>query len=138
MYLAGPEVVAYIRNALAFPGVQQAGVLEKRFSNGAREVWYLLTSLSAEQLGADEFLAVIRKHWQIENGLHHVKDRTLAEDAYQGRSVPLVQNLTVLRNAVVSIYNRLIPPGQRTLSRPLQAIQIATRPRQCLHDLQAL
>jgi hypothetical protein len=89
-------------------------------------------------LSPDEFLAVIRKHWQIENGLHHVKDRTLAEDAYQGQSVSLIENLTILRNAVVSIYNRLIPPTQRTLSRPLQAIQIATRPLSCIHDLQTL
>jgi len=129
-------VVAYIRDELAFPAVQQAGVLEKRFSNGTCETWYLLTSLPPNKFGAAEFLETIRKHWQIENGLQHVKDRTLDEDVYQGQSLPLGENLTVLRNAVVSIYNKLIPPTQRLLSRPLQAIQIATQPLRCLHDLQ--
>ena len=83
-------------------------------------------------------MAVIRKHWQIENGLHHVKDKTLKEDEYQGKTDTLVQNLCILRNTVVSIFNRLEDPFKRRLSRTKQAIHIAANPLQCLHELQSL
>jgi IS4 transposase len=138
LYLSERAVVDYIRKELHFPGLQQAGVLEKVFSNGTQERWYVLTSLPPEQFSPAEFMAAIRKHWQIENGLHNVKDKILKEDDYQGKSETVVENLCILRNATVSIGNRLCNPLKRALSRTKQAIQIALKPLACLHELQRL
>lgn len=37
---------------------------------------------------AQQWLACIRAHWQIENGSHHVRDVTFAEDASRIRKNP--------------------------------------------------
>jgi hypothetical protein len=42
---------------------------------------YLTSFLAENVLGsAESLLLLIREHWGIENGLHHVKDRTMRED----------------------------------------------------------
>jgi hypothetical protein len=53
---------------------------------------HYLTSLCAQspQGAAGSMLSIAREHWQIENGLHHKKDRTMREDdqrAKRGASV---------------------------------------------------
>jgi predicted transposase YbfD/YdcC len=67
------------------------------------EVVYGITSLSAERASAAVLLAVLRNHWQIENGLHYVRDVTLGEDACRVRSGTAPQVLATLRNAVVHL-----------------------------------
>jgi len=79
---------------------------------------------------------VTRKHWQIENGLHHVKDRTLKEDAHYSKNPTQGVSLAILRNAAVSILNKMTPPNKRKISRPLQAIHFLTHPLQTLKELQ--
>lgn len=125
----------YIRTTLKYPGVQQAAVLQKTDSQGRHQRWYLLTSLDRQALPPKAFLAAIRKHWQIENGLHHVKDRTLREDAHRANSTRLGTVLAILRNGVVSILNRLTPPGRRKRSRPLQLLALQAHPRRTLQRL---
>lgn len=128
-------MVDYIREELRYPGLQQAAVLQKTTSAGTLETWYLLTSRSPEYLKPQAFLATIRKHWQIENGLHHVKDRTFLEDAHRSISTNQGHALAILRNAVVSLLNKTTPPHKRKLSRPLQAIHFLTHPLSTLHIL---
>ena len=41
---------------------------------------YGITSLPLGVVGASRLGALTRGHWQIENGLHYVKDVTLGED----------------------------------------------------------
>ena len=48
----------------------------------SRERWYLLTSLSSQRCGPKELLRGFRHHWSVENSLHHVKDRSWAEDVH--------------------------------------------------------
>ena len=50
------------------------------------EVVYGITSLSAERANAAALLVFLRDHWQIENGLHYVRDVTLGEDACRVRT----------------------------------------------------
>lgn len=83
-------------------------------------------------------MAAMRKHWQVENGLHNVKDKILKEDEYQGKSDAVVERLCILRNAVVSIFNRITDPLKRKLSRSKQAIQFSLNPCLCLHEIQRL
>lgn len=138
LFLYETDMVAHLREALNFPDVAQVAVLEKTGTDGSREVWYLLTSLPREQLDPHAFLSVVRKHWQIENGLHYVKDRTLQEDRYQGKNSGLTECLTIVRNAVVTIFNQLTSPLERKKSRPLDAIEFAYRPAKNLSRLACL
>ncbi len=135
LYLCEAELVDYIRTELNYPGLEQAAVLYKTNANGHCETWYLLTSRSLKQLGPTAFLATIRKHWQIENGLHHVKDRTLKEDAHRSIYPNQGHSLAILRNAVISVLNKTTPPHKRKLSRPLQAIHFLTHPLSALNIL---
>ncbi len=67
------------------------------------EVVYGITSLSAARAGAAALLAILRGHWQIENGLHYVRDVTLGEDACRVRKGSAPQVLAGVRNAVVHL-----------------------------------
>jgi len=44
-----------------------------------------------------------RGHWQIENGLHYVRDVTLGEDACQVRSDRAPANLAACRNTALNL-----------------------------------
>jgi predicted transposase YbfD/YdcC len=107
---------------LRYPGLKQAAVLEKTTSTGVHERWYLLTSMGSDKLKPKALLATIRKHWQIENGLHHVKDTTFQEDAHHTLSPNQGHAMAILRNTIVSLLNKTTPPAKRKMSRPLQAI----------------
>jgi predicted transposase YbfD/YdcC len=69
-----------------------------------REEWsYALTSLPPEQADAARLEQLWRGHWQIENGLHYVRDVTLGEDACQVRSDRAPANLAACRNAALNL-----------------------------------
>lgn len=82
------------------------------------EVVYGITSLSMKQANAATLLAILRNHWQIENGLHYVRDVTLGEDACRVRSGTAPQVLAALRNAVIHLLTEVAAK-----SRP-EAIEI--------------
>lgn len=67
-----------------------------------QEVRYFLSSLSA-QVSARRALALVRRHWHIENRLHWPRDMTLGEDASQVRSGHAPQVLAAVRNTVVGL-----------------------------------
>jgi hypothetical protein len=77
-----------------WPALGQVGRLrrEVEYVSGRRagdchEPWaYALTSLAPEQADPARLERLWRGHWQIENGLHDVRDVTLGEDACQVRS----------------------------------------------------
>ena len=71
------------------------------------EVVYGITSLSAERANAVALLVILRDHWQIENGLHYVRDVTLGEDACRVRSGTAPQVLAALRNAVIHLLTQV-------------------------------
>lgn len=82
---------------------------EVEYVSGARagettSVWaYALTSLPPEQADATRLEQLWRGHWQIENGLHYVRDVTLGEDASQVRSDRAPANLAACRNAALNL-----------------------------------
>jgi len=67
------------------------------------EVMYGITSLSMKQANAATLLAILRGHWQIENGLHYVRDVTLGEDACRVRKGTAPQVLAAVRNVVIHL-----------------------------------
>lgn len=68
----------------------------------AKEVIYLITSLTAEQADVATLAAVVRGHWQVENGLHYVRDVTFGEDASHARTRNLPAVLACIRNTVIA------------------------------------
>lgn len=82
-----------------------------------QEVQYGITSLPPDIADAGRLLALKRGHWQIENGLHYVKDVTLGED----RSLVHLGNgpsvLSMLRDASISLLRRA---GLRTIAQHLR------------------
>jgi predicted transposase YbfD/YdcC len=69
-----------------------------------RQEWaYALTSLPPEQADAARLEQLWRGHWQIENGLHYVRDVTLGEDACQVRSDRAPANLAACRNTALNL-----------------------------------
>jgi predicted transposase YbfD/YdcC len=69
-----------------------------------RQQWsYALTSLAPEHADAARLEQLWRGHWQIENGLHYVRDVTLGEDACQVRVERAPANFAACRNAALNL-----------------------------------
>ena len=123
----------YIREELGFPGVRQAALVEKSrvaIATGAvdRENWYLLTSLPPARCPPDRLLGLFRRHWSIENSLHHVKDRSWDEDRHTLRRPGLGEIFATLVNASL---NFLRQDGwfPERMSMPLRAKTCAFQPQ---------
>ena len=72
----------------------------------SRETAYGLTSLDAGRAGPEETAALVRRHWEIENRLHCVRDFTYDEDRCRAHVGNLPRNLACLTNAAISIVRR--------------------------------
>ena len=72
-------------------------------------VVYAVTSLTFAQASPARLADLIRGHWTIENGLHHVRDVTFAEDASQVRTGTAPQNMACLRNLAIGLLSRAGP-----------------------------
>jgi hypothetical protein len=99
----------------------------RQYLNGGHpdvvEDHYYLTSLKPEQPQGQPaaLLALVRGHWKIENGLHHVKDRSLGEDAQRAR--PGATVLARLRSLAVGLLQHVAGA-----SAPLKQIQVFANP----------
>lgn len=74
-----------MKGYLPWPGVEQAFRLERHFvrvkdGQVMDEVVYGVTSLARKEARPARLLALVRTHWQIENGLHYRRNDTLKED----------------------------------------------------------
>jgi hypothetical protein len=69
----------------------------------ARETRYFACSLGPGEVTAAGLLRLIRGHWQVENSLHHIKDRWWDEDRHYTKQERVGEGMTVLRNAALSI-----------------------------------
>jgi predicted transposase YbfD/YdcC len=135
----------YIREELNFPAVYQVGYLRKSPYQGGvlkkQDHHYGATSCSKVELGPDDFLDKTRKHWEVENGLHHVKDRSWFEDHQYSSSRRKGGTLSILRNLSLNAMRVLLPPESDRKKRkyqkslPLQAIGYITKPLRALARL---
>ena len=101
-----------------------------------REIAYGLTSLGVEEAGPGELLNIVRRHWEVENRLHYVRDFSYDEDRCRAAAGHLPQNLAALSNAAVSIVRVIgrfeyIPPANRHYAaRPQDALDAILTPAQ--------
>ncbi|MEQ4304944.1 ISAs1 family transposase [Plantactinospora sp. B6F1] len=89
---------------IAFPHAQQAvRITRTRIVAGktSRETAYLTVSLPAGQALPRDLQTWIRRHWHIENRLHHVRDVTFREDLHQARTGNGPAILATLRNTAI-------------------------------------
>jgi predicted transposase YbfD/YdcC len=96
------------------------------------EVVYGITSLSEQKANAERLLELTRGHWGIENGLHHVRDVTLKEDASRVRAGNAPQVMAALRNVVVYVLGRELSDKE---TRPDVLDRMAARPTEALQAL---
>ncbi len=71
------------------------------------ETTYGISSLPLALTAAADLERLWRGHWTIENKVHHVRDRTLGEDAGQMRVGAAPQALAALRNGLLSLVRAL-------------------------------
>lgn len=95
-----------IAGRVEFPFVAQVFRITRRseeMKTGkvSNQMIYGITSLSVEEFSAEDLLALTRKHWGSENGLHYRRDVTFKEDAIRqtnsngGRVQAVLNNLTI-------------------------------------------
>jgi predicted transposase YbfD/YdcC len=82
-----------------------------------QQVRYGVTSLPPEVGDPARLAALKRGHWQIENGLHYVKDVTLGEDASQTYVGTAADVFAMLRNIAISLLRR---DGHRDIAAQLR------------------
>ena len=94
------------------------------------EVRYALNSLDPAQATEEQLAALLRNHWEIENGLHYVRDFTYDEDPCHGYVRDLPRTLACLTNAAISIIRalpqfRYVPEANRHFAaRPQEALDL--------------
>ncbi len=69
-------------------------------------VRYGITSLPPAVADAARLLTPVRGHWEIENGVHYVKDETLGEDRSQTRRGQGADVLAILRDTALTVLHR--------------------------------
>jgi len=94
-----------------------------------REVEYYLTSLGSARATAFDLLSWVRKHWAIENQLHHVRDVTFDEDRCRVRKGNAAQVLAALRNVAIHLLHGVGAVSTRAAThrfqvRPGEAIEL--------------
>jgi hypothetical protein len=130
--IATTELTSYLRPN--WPALQQVcQITRERWEKSVHtvEVAYRITSLEPERADAQKLLALDRGHWGIENGLHHVRDVTLGEDACHVRSKNAPQVMAAARNLALGILRTLQFPSiaaaaRRIVMHPLEGLRCLT------------
>jgi predicted transposase YbfD/YdcC len=127
--IASTELTAYLRPLWEDVGQVYQITRERREGDEhAVEVAYRITSLKHEQAGAARLLELDRGHWGIENGLHHVRDVTLGEDACRVRSGGAPQLLAAARNLALGVLRPMGFPSiaagtRRIVMHPIEGLR---------------
>jgi|GEM_PF-5786849 len=94
------------------------------------EMRYHVTSADRRKLPPKKFLRGIRSHWQIENTLHHVKDRSWSEDKMYSKVPEQGWVLGKLRNQALNIVRTLAEKLRwKEESMPKWSAQLLSRPK---------
>jgi predicted transposase YbfD/YdcC len=91
---------------LGWRGVRQVIEIERtrEYHNEiTKEVVYGITSFSPNRASAEKLLFYVRRHWGIENELHHVRDVTFNEDRCRVRHRGKAQILAAIRSVVITL-----------------------------------
>jgi predicted transposase YbfD/YdcC len=128
-----------------FPRTAQVLQVTRKTRNRRTRRWhtttvYAVTSLAFQQASPARLADLLRGHWGIENGLHHVRDVTFAEDASQVRTGTAPQVMAALRNLAIGVLCRAGPVNlaatlryhSRDPHRPLTTLGISLGCNQAL------
>ncbi len=145
MWVCDGVAADYIREELNYPEARQVAYIKKLvYENNKpirQENWYGVTSCSRSELSPKKFLETVRKHWEIENGLHHVKDRSWFEDHQYCKDQRLGGTLGALRNLSLNAMRTIVPPSRDRKKRkydkslPKQALAYLMAPLRTLMKL---
>lgn len=124
---------------LDFPGAAQVFQITRYRTDrttGEREThtWVGVTTLAPDQATPAQITDLLRKHWEIENRLHYVRDVTYREDHSHLRTGTAPRAMASLRNLAISALRHAgytnIAAGLRRMTRdptrPLQLLGITT------------
>lgn len=104
----------YAREALSFPGLRILLRVNSETRNAGSEprteTRYFATALDPKQVTPGELLEAVRGHWQVENGLHYIKDRWWDEDRHYAAQPRVALGFTVLLSAVVTVLRATADP----------------------------
>ena len=111
----------YVRSTLNFAGCQillrvDRDVIAEDGTVELSESRYFVTSLNPDRVNADDLLAHVRGHWQIENSQFFVKDRWWDEDRHWTRRPGVSEWFAQLTSAALTVHRAFSPP-----SEPLRA-----------------
>ncbi len=115
------QVSQSLKGYILFPYAEQVFRIERTVhtTQGAfirQETVYGITSLAAARAGAAEILDLNRRHWEIENRLHWVRDVTFDEDRSNIRTKEGPRTMATLRNLAISLFRlRQYPNMARAL-----------------------
>jgi hypothetical protein len=108
------ETADYAREKLSFPGLRILLRVDSETRGGGAapktETRYFATALDPGRLTPDGLLAAVRGHWQVENGLHFIKDRWWDEDRHYSTQAGVALGFAVLLNAVVTVLRATADP----------------------------
>ena len=120
------------------PGRQQAFRIERirekirkgKVVGTTSEIVYGVTSIPPSRGGPTEILDIARRHWEIENRVHHVRDMTYDEDRRRNHVGGSARALASIRNAAISIVRLrgrfdYLPQAHRSYN-PHQAVRELT------------
>ncbi|MFD7700879.1 ISAs1 family transposase [Streptomyces caelestis] len=123
---------------LDYPHARQAlQAVRRRRDKLTIERIYLVTSRPPGAATGAELAAWIRGHWNIENQLHHVRDRTFREEASKIRTRHLPRIIAGLRNLAIGVHRQdghsniaaATRRAGRDHLRPLTALGLARQTR---------
>jgi hypothetical protein len=110
------ECLEVTPSQVGFPGARLAARLEtrvRRKGKWSREVIYLLSSFTLQELQAQGMLALKRGYWVVESRLHHCLDISLQEDQSRVRTPRAARVLGTIRRVVVSLANAAVDLARR-------------------------
>jgi predicted transposase YbfD/YdcC len=124
-YLSEPEPGAEKEQIVGWPGLGQVCRVhrEVEYISGQRtgastsEWAYALTSLTPVQADPSRLLHIWRGQWQIENGLHYVRDVTLGEDASPVRCGQAPAVFAAVRNTALGLMRLAKQPNVAAAQR---------------------
>ena len=85
----------------------------KRNGKWTREIVYLISSLTLQQLQALGLLQLKRQYWVIESRLHHCLDVSLQEDLSRVRTPNSALVLGMIRRVVLSLSNAAVDRARK-------------------------
>jgi len=102
------KISSALKGYLDWPHAEQVFRIERRVrrlvdGKESNEVAYGITSLTSQEAPPAELLALVRRHWAIENSLHYCRDDTLREDRCTLRTGTAARAIAAINNLLLGL-----------------------------------